>query len=379
LQQETIYDVVIIGGGLAGLSLAIQLRRHPYKVLVLEKEQYPFHRVCGEYISFESWDFLESLGYPLSEMNLPVINHFIVTAPNGLKVEQLLPQGGFGISRYKIDNELAQLARQAGALVVEGVKATDVVLVSNINHIQTNQGLYKAKLVVGCFGKRSNMDVKWKRSFINNKATRLNNYIGVKYHVKTNQPQNAIALHNFKDGYCGVSKVEGDEYCICYLTTAANLQAFGGSFKAMEENLLYQNPHLKELFTQSAFLWKEPITIAQISFQKKEMVYNNMLMLGDAAGMIAPLCGNGMSIALHGSKIAAGLLHQYLQKKITYNQLLYQYQQQWQQLFSRRLWVGRFIQRIFGKPFLTSIFLRLLKPFPPIISFLIRQTHGKPF
>lgn len=379
MQQETIYDVVIIGGGLAGLSLAIQLRHHSYKVLVLEKEQYPFHRVCGEYISFESWDFLESLGYPLSEMNLPVINHFIVTAPNGLKVERTLPQGGFGISRYKIDAELAQLARQAGVMVLEGVKATDVVLVNQLNHISTNKGLFKAKLVVGCFGKRSNIDVKWKRNFINHKATRLNNYIGVKYHIKTRLPQNAIALHNFKDGYCGVSKVEGDEYCLCYLTTAANLQAYGNSVKAMEEKLLYQNPHLKELFASSEFLWKEPVTIAQVSFQKKELVYNNMLMLGDAAGMIAPLCGNGMSIALHGSKIAAGLLHQHLQGQITYHRLLHQYQQQWQQLFSRRLWVGRFIQRIFGKPFLTSIFLQLLKPFPPIISFLIRQTHGKPF
>ena len=56
------YDIAIAGGGLAGLSLAIQSAYAGFNVLLLEKEEYPFHKVCGEYISFESWDFLESLG-----------------------------------------------------------------------------------------------------------------------------------------------------------------------------------------------------------------------------------------------------------------------------------------------------------------------------
>ena len=54
------FDAIIIGGGLAGLSLAIQLAQLKRSVLLLEKNKYPFHRVCGEYISMESWDFLES-------------------------------------------------------------------------------------------------------------------------------------------------------------------------------------------------------------------------------------------------------------------------------------------------------------------------------
>ncbi|HZZ75876.1 MAG TPA: FAD-dependent oxidoreductase, partial [Puia sp.] len=50
------YDVAIVGGGLAGLSLAILLARESYRVCLFEKEAYPFHKVCGEYISMESWD-----------------------------------------------------------------------------------------------------------------------------------------------------------------------------------------------------------------------------------------------------------------------------------------------------------------------------------
>ena len=70
------YDVCVIGGGLAGLALSIQLSKLGYAVALFEKEQFPFHKVCGEYISLESWDFIVSLGLPLAEMQLPVISKF---------------------------------------------------------------------------------------------------------------------------------------------------------------------------------------------------------------------------------------------------------------------------------------------------------------
>src|SRR5215468_4901551 len=81
------YDVAIAGGGLAGLALSIQCARAGYKTVLFERETYPFHKVCGEYISFESWNFLEELGVPLSQMNLPIIRRVLVTAPNGRQVE----------------------------------------------------------------------------------------------------------------------------------------------------------------------------------------------------------------------------------------------------------------------------------------------------
>ncbi len=185
-------------------------------------------------------------------------------------------------------------------------------------------------IVAACFGKRSNLDVKWAREFVRKKPGKLNNYIGVKYHVKTSVPADTIALHNFKNGYCGISKVEGDAYCLCYLTTAQNLKN-NNSIKEMEQNILFQNPFLKKIFTESEFLFKEPVTISQISFERKTLVQNHVLMLGDAAGMITPLCGNGMSMALHSSKIASACIEDYLNKKITRLEMENQYRQQWKE------------------------------------------------
>src|SRR2546430_13258524 len=104
---EKVYDVSIVGGGLAGLTLAIQLSS--YNVILFEKERYPFHKVCGEYISLESWDFLCSLGLPLEDLDLPIIKKLVVSAPNGKEISSPLDLGGFGISRYKIDSMLYDL------------------------------------------------------------------------------------------------------------------------------------------------------------------------------------------------------------------------------------------------------------------------------
>ncbi|MEP7254202.1 MAG: NAD(P)/FAD-dependent oxidoreductase [Ferruginibacter sp.] len=373
------YDTCIIGGGLAGLALSIQLAKLGYAVALFEKEKYPFHKVCGEYISLESWNFLEELGLPLSDLQLPLINKLIVTAPNGNRLQQVLPLGGFGISRYRSDAALKEIAEQNGVSVFENCKVTDVLFVNDEFLLQTTTGRFNCHTCCGSFGKRSNIDVKWNRNFVHSKPNKLNNYIGVKYHIKTGFPKDTIALHNFKDGYCGISQIEEGKYCLCYLTNAENLKANDNSIATMEKNILYKNPHLKNIFENSEWLYDEPVTISQVSFDKKTQVENHVLLLGDAAGMITPLCGNGMSMALHSSKIAAGGIHQFLKGKITRAKLEADYTGKWRSTFSKRLRTGRWIQSFFGKVWVTNIFISFMKRFPTLTKALIRQTHGDPF
>ncbi len=373
------HDIAIVGGGLAGLALSIQCAQAGYQTILFEKEKYPFHKVCGEYISFESWNFLEELGVPLSQMNLPVIRRLLVTAPNGKELEQDLPLGGFGISRYKLDAILAEIARQTGVEVLEGTKVEDVAFKNEMFDVQSSTFNTQCKVAAGSFGKRSNLDVKWKRKFILQKPNKLNNYIGVKYHIKTNWHEDLIALHNFENGYCGISQIEGDKNCLCYLTTAKNLERSGHSIAQMEKEILCRNPHLKKILGDAEIIFQSPVTISQISFEKKEQVFDHILLIGDAAGMIAPLCGNGMSMALHGSKIAFQQIHLFLQNKIPRWQMEQDYICDWQKEFSKRLKTGRMVQRFFGNVFLSDLLISTLKPFPSIIDRLITRTHGQPF
>jgi menaquinone-9 beta-reductase len=373
------YDIGIIGGGLAGLCLSIQAAKKGYRVLLIEKERYPFHKVCGEYISLESWNFLQSIGLPLSQMQLPIINTLKVSSPNGNYLQQVLPLGGFGISRYKLDNLLKNIAIESGVTLIENCKAEDVVFEQDKFTIATSMQTFTCTVCCGSFGKRSNLDIKWKRKFILQKNNRLNNYIGVKYHIKSNAPINEIVLHNFKDGYCGMSKIEDDLYCLCYLTTAKNLNVNDNSIALMQHSILQQNPFLSAIFSTTEIVYEKPLVISQISFSQKKQIENHVLLIGDAAGMITPLCGNGMSMAMHGSKIAFEKIALFLDNKISRTQMELDYTADWQKQFKTRLQVGRLIQSMFGQKWVTNILISVLKNNKWLTRKLIKLTHGKPF
>lgn len=366
------HQIAIVGGGLVGLTSSIELALNGFDVVLFEKEQYPYHKVCGEYVSLESFDYLNRLGINLTQLNLPIIKRLKVSAPNGNSLAHDLPLGGFGISRFALDNLLYQRALDVGVNVITGCKVLQVE-----NHsLTTTHGLFNAQLVLGTWGKRSNLDVKLNRSFISSTKRSLSNYIGVKYHVVADLPDDIIELHNFKDGYCGISRIEDDKYCMCYLTTGDNLKENHGDIRLMEKMVLYKNPYLSHYFQNFKPLYDEPLAISQISFEGKSIAQNGIIMAGDTAGLITPLCGNGMSMAMH----AAHLLSQTIIKNgMDETKIITDYGKQWKATFESRLKTGKFIQSVFGHPTITNVVISMLKPFPFLVNRLIKQTHGKPF
>lgn len=378
MSNSTTYDVIIIGGGLAGLAASILLARRQYNVLLLEKEYYPKHKVCGEYISMESKPFLQSLGVSIDD-SLPVINKLQVTDTRGNELNAALPQGGFGISRYMLDAHLATIAAQAGVTLLTKTRADSISFTADQFTVTAGGNNYTAKLACGTWGKRSNMDVKWQRSFLKEKNNALSNYVGIKYHIRHPLPRDVVSLHNFTNGYCGVSPIEDDRYCLCYLTTAANLHSNGNDIKKMEQQVLMKNPLLEEVLNNAVFHYDTPLAISQVSFEQKEQVYEHVLLLGDAAGMITPLCGNGMSMALHAAKLADGIIDSFLKESSTRLQMEQDYTRAWKQVFSPRLTMGRVVQNNFGRDMVTSLFIKTAKAIPYLQKMLINGTSGKPF
>ncbi|MDG1331082.1 MAG: NAD(P)/FAD-dependent oxidoreductase [Crocinitomicaceae bacterium] len=365
-------DCIIIGGGLAGLTLAIQLAKNKRSVLLMEKNSYPFQKVCGEYISMESWDFLESLGANLGELNLPKINQLRVSAHAGFAIESELEMGGFGIRRYTLDHRLAELARETGVEVLENCTALDVELTNGIYSVKATKGTFNATIVCGSYGKID-------PSFVERKGHGKGKYIGVKYHIKRSFPDDLIELHNFKNGYCGISKVDDEQYCLCYLTTTKNLNENGNNIKQMEQNVLMKNPFLRTYFSESEFVNEKPIAISQIGFRKKTTCQNHVILLGDAAGAIAPLCGNGMSIAMRSSKILAAHLDDFFTQTITKQELIDRYTKDWNGNFSFRIKTGFYLQKLFGKRLTTLWMLKLLNKTPKLLRKIVRMTHGEKF
>jgi len=366
--------VIIIGGGLAGLTCAILLQRKGFLVTVFEKKKYPFHRVCGEYISNEARPFLESLGVSLSKEGASKINCLSVTSESGKKLLTDLPMGGFGLSRYKLDDLLFQQAERLGVEFVFE-KVAGLKFNGEYFEISASNKVHESSIGIAAFGKRSNLDQKLKRDFFYKRSP----YLGVKYHIKTDLPDNLIRLDNFQGGYSGVCKIEGDKFNLCYLSETANLKKYK-DIPEMEENVLYKNPSLKHLFKNSEFISKNPEVINEISFERKTLVEDHLLFCGDSAGMITPLCGNGMAIAFHSAKILAENIIAFGSNKIIDRAGLEQnYKYEWTRHFALRLKTGRMIQRLFGNSLISGLSIQTLNRSSSLTKFMVERTHGKVF
>jgi flavin-dependent dehydrogenase len=366
-------DVIIAGGGLAGLTAAIHLSRLGYDVIVLEKEAYPHHKVCGEYISNEVLPYLKRLDADPSCLGPAVISHLEFSMVSGKKLSARLPLGGFGLSRYRLDHYLCGKAQQFGAAVYQE-QVTDIRFPNDLFEVSTASGnTYKAKVAIGASGKRSSIDVKLERDFIGRKSP----WLAVKGHYRGDHPEHVVGLHQFDGGYCGVSRVEDDTLNICYLVQFSSFKKYK-NINSHREEVLYKNPALRNIFTRSVPLFEKPLTISQVSFARKATVERHMLMIGDTAGLIHPLCGNGMAMAIHSAKIAAGHVADYLDKRITRMEMEQAYTQAWNRTFRKRLNAGSGIAALLQHSTWAKTIAGIAGFLPGLLPVLIRQTHGRP-
>ncbi len=373
-QIPQIFDVIIVGGGLAGLSSAIHLSKYDLNILVIEKNNYPKHKVCGEYISNEVLPYLEYLGVDVFHLGAQKINKFELTTPQNKILKSDLTLGGFGISRYTLDNALYEKVKSQHVETVQD-SVIDIQFLNDVFSVVTkNKITYKSKLVIGAYGKRSTIDGTLDRNFIKKKSP----FLAVKMHVKGDFPRDLVALHNFKGGYCGVSKVENGIINLCYITDFEAFKTYK-DIDEFQEKVVFKNTYLKTIFKNSTPVFERPLTISQISFSNKSPIENHIIMCGDTAGMIHPLCGNGMTMAIRSAQMASELIIDYIQGKIESRFALETaYQKSWNKEFKIRLKISHFVAKLFDKAHSSEVLFAILKRIPMILPAVIRQTHGKP-
>jgi len=373
LKITTTFDVIIVGGGLAGLTSAIHLSKREKRVLLIEKNEYPKHKVCGEYISNEVLPYLNSLGIdPISEGAKKITKVHISTIKSNL-IKGELPLGGFGMSRYFLDNLLVKKARLNGVQILKDTVDSINFKKESFTIITKNSGVFQSKITIGAFGKRSSLDQKMNREFIKKKSP----YLAIKTHVKGLFPQNLVALHNFKGGYCGVSKVENNAINVCYITEYRSFKKHK-NITDFQEQVVFKNEHLKKIFKESTPVFEKPLTISQVSFQTKNPIENHIIMCGDTAGMIHPLCGNGMGMAISSARLASTRILQFLNGEIkTREGLEKQYFRDWNKEFKIRLKTGHFIAWLFRNQTISQIAYSILKRTPSLLPKMIKFTHGK--
>ncbi|GAB4031062.1 NAD(P)/FAD-dependent oxidoreductase [Spirosoma gilvum] len=368
-------DIVIIGGGLAGLTAGIHLARHNLRVVLFEKQAYPHHKVCGEYVSNEVLPYLQQLGVWVDTLNPAQIQHFSLSTVSGATIESDLPLGGFSVSRYALDNYLAQKAVLSGVTIIQDeVKRVFFEETTNAFTIETaSDTTFRSTIAIGAYGKRSLLDKQLNRPFIRKESP----WLGVKAHYKADFTEGLVSLHNFHGGYCGLCQVENGIVNACYLATYESFKAYK-NIDAFQRQVLSQNPHLAHFFLNAELLFDKPLVISQISFAPKQPVENHVLMCGDTAGLIHPLCGNGMAMAIHSAKLVSERLITYFDGKRKDRLALEKsYALAWRNEFTGRLTAGRLLQSVLQHPLATSVMLKGLQLTPSVLPLIIKQTHGR--
>mgnify|MGYP003945707733 CR=1 FL=1 len=415
-------DIIIAGGGLAGLTAAIHLSKAGFKVTVFEKNPYPHHKVCGEYISNEVVPYLRELGVYPATLHPTQINKFQFSSTSGKLISATLPLGGFGLSRYAFDHFLMQKALECGCQIIQDTvldihfkghnlnenlnkrkgnilndqKSNDLnvgknCLRDNLNdsskgnsknysrdtgiqfEVQTaRHGTLNCPVVIAAYGKRTTLDNKLNRAFMKTPSP----WLAVKAHYRGSFDDTLVALHHFKGGYCGVSMVENNLLNICYLTDYVSFKKHR-SREEFQQQVLFKNKHLRSIFENSAMEFEVPLSIGQISFQEKEAVAAHILMIGDAAGLIHPLCGNGMSMAIHSAKICAEqVIHYLTNEKLSREEMEQTYSHLWKHHFKGRLYMGKLLAALLRKEKIADMLTSSLANFPFILPQLIKRTHG---
>tara|TARA_R110000868_G_scaffold363416_1_gene625690 strand:- start:575 stop:1696 length:1122 start_codon:yes stop_codon:yes gene_type:complete len=367
------HGILIIGGGLAGLTAAIHLALEGLDVAVIEMQQYPHHKVCGEYVSKEIDPYLKRLGVDLKTEGAKDISQFQISTQDGFIIETDLPMGGFGISRYALDNLLFERAKKLGVIFYfEKVVAT--VFKADFFTISTKSNSYSSKIAIGAYGKRSVLDKNLERAFSKKKQS----WLAVKAHYKLEDFQeDIVALHNFNGGYGGLSKTETGAVNFCYLANYESFKKYK-DIQSFNTAVVAKNPFLKHFLSNATAVFEQPMTIAQIAFDEKDNVVDHMLMCGDTAGLIHPLCGNGMAMAIHSAKIASELISKYVNESdYKRSDLELDYKKAWSKAFSTRLWFGRKLQSVLMNKRLVSMGIKSVGKSKSILKFIISKTHGE--
>lgn len=378
MAEPPMRDAIVIGAGLAGCSIAVQLARRGLDVLLLESATYPVHKLCGEFLSPEVRGHFRDLGVSeaIDAARPAAIRRVVVTTRSGLKWTAALPGDAIGLSRWRLDPLLFDAAAGAGANCLLGADVRDVRGSASTGFEVTyrHEGatiVEACRLAVGAFGKRSRLD----RTFGREVRTRGGEFVAFKMHYRGADLGESVELHAFDGGYCGMSHVEDGAVNACCIARVGALREAGRSFDALRDGPMRTNPALARRFDVLEPLMAKPVSVSQVSFRTKATFDGGVMMAGDAAAMIAPLCGDGMAMALRSAAIAGPLAADFLERRISFDQLQQRYEREWRAEFRHRLGVGRLLQAALFRPAAAAAGVRLLNAVPWLGDYFVRATR----
>lgn len=297
-------DALILGGGLAGTMVALELASAGRKSVLLERSRAAHHKVCGEFLSGEAVHYLARHRIDLPALGAVALHSVRLALRSGI-VESRLPFAAYSLTRSVLDEELLRCAAVAGV---------DVQRNAAVENLQHEHGEWCALV-------RDGRSFRSKDIFLATGKHDLRGYprpagthrglVAFKMYYRLTAEQhaqlgNSVELILFPGGYAGLQPVEGGRVNLCLLVTGRCLKSAGNSWAGLVPYLLRHATHLEERLHGATPLLDTPLTASHIPYGHTQgSSPDGLWHLGDQAAVIPSFCGDGMAIALHSGAVAA--------------------------------------------------------------------------
>ena len=341
------FDAVVVGAGPAGSAAATILASLQRRVLLLEKDVFPRHKVCGEFLSADALPSLERLGVRevIESVTPERMTRGALHFPGAAAVPFLLPHAALGISRFRLDDLLARRAQGAGA----DVRFNARVLAARPDRSGFRVRLVErqeesdvlARAVIGAWGRWDALDRALERNFLG----RRSRYFGWSrdYGGETAFLENEVRLYLFAGGYCGLSRVEGGAVNLAGVVSEKIRTRSGRGWDAVVDRARRGN---RALDADLAKLTAGPVGFlgtGPVFFTAKPPTEDGILMAGDAAGVLDPFSGEGQAAALASGILAAEAAERLLSGELSREECARAYSEAWRRRFARRFaWSAAF-------------------------------------
>ncbi len=357
------FDLIVAGAGPAGSACAITAARAGRRVLLLDKDRFPRHKVCGEFVSAESLHLLRSLlGSGSAQADdfarrpeVPTARIFL----DGKVVSLPVTPPARTIPRFDLDAALLTSARAFGVCVKEGAAVHHVARNGTFT-VRAAEAAYSGTAVVNATGRWSQLTQY--------DVTDQQKWIGLKAHFREQSPPNSVDLYFFSGGYCGVTQVDNGTVNACAMVEAGVARSLEEVFASHRE-LCRRSRNWEPVFT--------PLTTSPLYFRKPETSNQGMLLAGDSAGFIDPFAGDGISLALHAGSLAAESLLLFLDGQRPLEESHQRYRDAYLRRFAPAFRNAARLRRLLAVPgWLRSRLLGLMRT-RPIASMIVRGTRAQ--
>ncbi len=317
------YDVIVVGAGVAGSASAILLGREGHRVLLLDRATFPRHKTCGEGIMPEGVSILDALGV------LPA-----VFEQGGFRVQGLRfrsrdgvwaqadfpstesgPVHGVVIRRYELDNLLLEQAGATpGVTVREGWAVSDAVEQGGVIQGVVGHPVGRAKgtetlcapLTVAADGMNSRFHGRYGLK----RTVRRRQRWGISGHLRGVEGQHPYIEVMFqRDTEIYMAPLAGDLMLVAILAEKEAMAAFRGDLAGCYHQFLKAAPGLGERLQHSEVV--PPVGArGPLGFTVEPLFLPGLLLVGDSAGFLDPITGEGMTLALKSARAMVPIVNQ---------------------------------------------------------------------